>query len=107
MALEKNKNKLAGLKRYCKSFSAENVHSFCFDSTKALSVIEDKQILEGPPFSKESFDRILLDGPCSALGQRPQIFNPITVPQLNSYIPLQRKLLSNVSLKKLNLDHIY
>ncbi|XP_018056758.1 PREDICTED: putative methyltransferase NSUN6 isoform X3 [Atta colombica] len=34
------------------------------------------------------------DTPCSALGQRPQLYNTITPMQLHSYIPLQRNLFS-------------
>ena len=44
----------------------------------------------------ESFDRILVDAPCSALGQRPLILNDITINQLKSYISYQRKILDNV-----------
>ncbi|XP_018056757.1 PREDICTED: putative methyltransferase NSUN6 isoform X2 [Atta colombica] len=49
---------------------------------------------DGPPFEENYFDRILLDTPCSALGQRPQLYNTITPMQLHSYIPLQRNLFS-------------
>ncbi|XP_051155145.1 tRNA (cytosine(72)-C(5))-methyltransferase NSUN6 isoform X2 [Leptopilina boulardi] len=93
IALEKNKNKLQGLKKHCENFNANQVHCFCFDSTKALiNVDEKRQISQGPPFLKETFDRILLDGPCSALGQRPQFFNTITISQLNSHVFLQKNL---------------
>jgi 16S rRNA C967 or C1407 C5-methylase (RsmB/RsmF family) len=80
------------------NFGVMNTHTFCFDATKAVCELNNKSILDGPPFSKESFDRILLDGPCSALGQRPQICNSISISQLRSYVPLQRKLFSSVSL---------
>lgn len=46
----------------------------------------------GPPFQAETFDRILLDAPCSALGKRPQLSNNISEAVLKSYVPLQRKL---------------
>lgn len=96
IALEKNKNKLQGLKKHCANFNANNVDCFCFDSTMAL--INDnieRDLSLGPPFLKESFHRILLDGPCSALGQRPQLFNTITLAQLNSHVYLQKKLFFN------------
>lgn len=51
---------------------------------------------DGPPFLKESFDRILLDTPCSALGQRPQLYNPIRLKELESFPRLQRKLFITV-----------
>ena len=47
---------------------------------------------EEPPFERQSFDRILLDAPCSALGQRPQFLNRLRTKELNSYSKLQRKL---------------
>ena len=51
-------------------------------------------LADGPPFPAESFDKILLDAPCSALGQRPSLSNPISSKELASYPSLQRKLLS-------------
>lgn len=97
IALEKNKSKLEKLKINCNKFSSGNVKIFCYDSTKACDTCMDAErvnINDGPPFKENSFDRILLDSPCSALGQRPQLLNRITVAQLRSYVPLQRKLFS-------------
>ncbi len=54
-------------------------------------------------YKPESFDKILVDAPCSALGQRPLIYNDITVNQLNSYISYQRMILDNVSLIDLKI----
>lgn len=97
IALEKIKSKLERMISNLEDFSIKNVRAFCFDSTKAVCDSKNKCVTEGPPFSVESFDRILLDGPCSALGQRPQICNTISLSQLRSYVPLQRKLFSAVS----------
>ncbi|XP_058805330.1 tRNA (cytosine(72)-C(5))-methyltransferase NSUN6 isoform X2 [Phymastichus coffea] len=94
IALEKIKNKLEKLNSNIESFFATNVKTFCYDSTKVVCESKDTCISNGPPFAAESFDRILLDGPCSALGQRPQLRNSISVYQLRSYVPLQRKLFS-------------
>lgn len=55
----------------------------------------------GPPFPNETFDRILLDGPCSALGQRPSKRNKMSLNSLKSYSTYQRNLLKAVS-KHLN-----
>jgi len=89
----------------CQQFSLCSVHTFVYDSTKSVHIITGPQdpqerhklVLQGPPFRPESFDRILLDAPCSALGQRPQLANRITSNQLKSYPPLQRKLFQSVS----------
>jgi len=71
-----------------------NIKTFVFDSVKAVFDKEQAAdiIREEPPFLKESFDRILLDAPCSALGQRPQLYNPIRCKELESFPRLQRKL---------------
>lgn len=96
IALEKIKSKVEKLKRNVEKFACKNVQVFCFDSTKAVSVEIKSDLCNSPPFLMETFDRILLDGPCSGLGQRPQIRNFITAPQLASYVALQRKLFSQV-----------
>lgn len=46
-----------------------------------------------PEIPAEYFDRILLDVPCSALGQRPSIKNPMTLKSLKSYPGYQRKFI--------------
>ena len=51
----------------------------------------------GPPYPPETFDRILLDGPCSALGQRPALKNNMSLRSLKSYPVLQRKIFEKVS----------
>ncbi|KAL0128186.1 hypothetical protein PUN28_003443 [Cardiocondyla obscurior] len=92
IALEKNPGKVVRFKEKCND---KNIKIFCYDATKA--VIEEKHssiCIDGPPFEENYFDRILLDTPCSALGQRPQLYNTITSVQLHSYIPLQRSLFS-------------
>lgn len=48
--------------------------------------------ITGPPFAPESFDRVLLDAPCSGLGQRPNMGSTWTLKEICSYQPLQRKL---------------
>ena len=53
-----------------------------------------------PPYPSEVFDRILLDGPCSALGQRPQACYQLSLKELCSYQPYQRKLFKQVQLSK-------
>lgn len=92
IALDKNPGKVIRFKEKCND---KNIKIFCYDATKA--VIEREHTFvhsDGPPFEENYFDRILLDTPCSALGQRPQLYNTITSAQLRSYVPLQRNLLS-------------
>lgn len=49
-----------------------------------------------PPFKVESFDRVLLDAPCSNLGQRPLLSIKANETLIKSFPVLQRKLLKNV-----------
>jgi len=56
--------------------------------------IED--ISNAPPYPPSSFDRILLDAPCSGLGQRPFISSRHTLAEVTSYPPLQRRLFETV-----------
>lgn len=96
IALEKNAGKVKRFKEKCND---KNIKIFCHDATKAV-VEQDNSFVhtdDEPPFKQNHFDRILLDTPCSALGQRPQLYNTITSAQLRSYIPLQRGLFSVVS----------
>ncbi|PSN36710.1 putative methyltransferase NSUN6 [Blattella germanica] len=95
IALDKTESKVNNIVKRCQQFSLHSVHAFACDATKILesydfqkwcsSILNTSSILD-------TFDRILLDAPCSALGQRPQLINRISVNQLKSYPPLQRKL---------------
>jgi len=44
-------------------------------------------------FHPESFDRVLLDPPCSALGLRPRLLHTTTLAELEAHVSLQRNLL--------------
>ena len=46
-------------------------------------------------FGQESFDRILLDAPCSSLGQRPCLFNPMSLAQVRGYPEYQKLIFRN------------
>nr|XP_022907748.1 putative methyltransferase NSUN6 [Onthophagus taurus] len=99
VALDKIQPKINQLERIRDEFKA-NFKAFRADSTKILLKIENNMhssnnVLNGPPFLMESFDRILLDAPCSALGKRPQFLNDSTEKIIRSFVPLQRKLFEN------------
>lgn len=86
IAVDKSASRVVQLKQTCDDFKV-NVKIMQCDSTKLWPDV----------FPEEVFDRILLDAPCSGLGQRPQLCNSITAKVLDSYVPLQRKLFQNVS----------
>nr|XP_009671974.1 PREDICTED: putative methyltransferase NSUN6 isoform X2 [Struthio camelus australis] len=85
IAMDKIANKVKKIKQNAELLQLNCIKAFCYDGTKALSVEkrEDEQ---------ESFDRILLDAPCSGMGQRPNMAYSWTLKEVTSYQPLQRKL---------------
>nr|XP_045599918.1 tRNA (cytosine(72)-C(5))-methyltransferase NSUN6-like [Procambarus clarkii]XP_045599920.1 tRNA (cytosine(72)-C(5))-methyltransferase NSUN6-like [Procambarus clarkii] len=68
------------------------------DTCKILSELSNKDqeyVSCSPPYKPSSFRWILLDAPCSALGQRPQIQTKTNIKELESFPVIQRKLLQN------------
>ncbi|XP_056656121.1 tRNA (cytosine(72)-C(5))-methyltransferase NSUN6 isoform X4 [Monodelphis domestica] len=90
IAMDKIPSKVEKIKQNAALLQLNCIRAFCCNGTKALGKIEDGQ--GGPPFSPESFDRILLDAPCSGMGQRPNMTYTWTLKEVMSYQPLQRKL---------------
>ncbi|XP_068942376.1 tRNA (cytosine(72)-C(5))-methyltransferase NSUN6 isoform X3 [Petaurus breviceps papuanus] len=90
IALDKIPNKVEKIKQNATLLHLNCIKAFCYNGTKALGKVENGQ--GGPPFLPESFDRILLDAPCSGMGQRPNMAYTWTLKEVTSYQPLQRKL---------------
>merc|ERR1712130_306278 len=83
--------------RNCVMLGITNVRACVMDGTKSVKETET-DIGDGkmsPPFPEDYFDRILLDAPCSGLGQRPQFYNKIKMKELRSFPKIQRKLFSS------------
>ncbi|XP_061660905.1 tRNA (cytosine(72)-C(5))-methyltransferase NSUN6 isoform X2 [Syngnathoides biaculeatus] len=78
VALDKIRNKMELIRRNAETLQLRSVAAFCFNSTKVVSDDGDCGA-EGPPFPPESFDRVLLDAPCSGLGQRPNLASAWTL----------------------------
>ncbi|KAF9801221.1 hypothetical protein SFRURICE_014239 [Spodoptera frugiperda] len=91
IALDKTPQKAAKIRESCDIQGVTCVTAYAFDSTKCCSE-DSKGINSGPPFPPNSFDKVLLDGPCSGLGQRPQLVNKMTPKMISSYKFVQRKL---------------
>ncbi|XP_017780642.1 PREDICTED: putative methyltransferase NSUN6 [Nicrophorus vespilloides] len=92
IAIDKTPTKVLQLQKTCDKFNCKaSIHKF--DSTKIFDTKASGT--ENPPFGPETFDKILLDAPCSALGKRPQLANKDTETVIKSHIPLQRKLFQN------------
>jgi len=93
IALDKSRTKVKKINSNAARCEIGCIKTFAYDSIQAWDPQSSNDGM--PPFPSETFDRILLDSPCSALGQRPQINNTMTVKELQSYPNIQRKLLHN------------
>jgi SAM-dependent methyltransferase len=96
VALDKSPPKVSKLTENIKRFALSNVHCYLFNSTKCLDteLSNDQPFPHAPPFPPATFDRVLLDGPCSALGQRPQMKCSLSLEELKSFQSFQRKFIS-------------
>ncbi|CAG9765466.1 unnamed protein product [Ceutorhynchus assimilis] len=94
IALDKTPNKVKQLMKTCEDFGAKAL-VFQANSCHIVSSSDLQAIENGPPFAPKTFDRILLDAPCSVLGKRPQFTNKTSEKIIKSFIPLQRKLFTN------------
>ncbi|XP_018612363.2 putative methyltransferase NSUN6 isoform X1 [Scleropages formosus] len=95
IALDKIARKMEHICQNAQSLQLDCVRAYRFDSIRAVSGEQSANPDNphgGPPFPPESFDRVLLDAPCSGLGQRPNMCCPWSLRELTSYQPLQRKL---------------
>lgn len=115
IAIDKSRVRIDQIEKRAKLLNLSNIKTFCYDSSKIIiktmdqavgSVSKIKQSYFGdctdntlqelsPPFPSLSFDYILLDAPCSALGQRPQLATNMSVKCLKSFPVMQRKLFEN------------
>jgi len=98
VACDKSNNKVRNIDINCSRLGVTNVRSFALDATKCLATggaardDNESDASVSPPFPRQYFDRVLLDAPCSALGQRPQFYNKIKIKELDSFPKIQRKL---------------
>lgn len=96
-ALDKSQNKIEQIIANCLRLGLGNVRCFVQDaSTCLLDEKNDLKTTQKPPFPLETFDKILLDAPCSGLGQRPQFINNIGNKELASFPKLQKKIFSTM-----------
>ncbi|XP_037828968.1 tRNA (cytosine(72)-C(5))-methyltransferase NSUN6 isoform X2 [Kryptolebias marmoratus] len=91
VALDRIRNKVDQIRQNAQLLHLQSIKAYCFNSVRAVSD-DPSQETEGPPFPPESFDRVLLDAPCSSLGQRPSMSCTWSLKETCSYPPLQRKL---------------
>lgn len=116
IAVDKNTSKVEKTLRNISAFDLSNVKIFKYDSSKICtdkskrrlqknslhhknykSILGEKDEKFEPPYPPETFDKILLDAPCSALGQRPLLNCHANIKSLKSHAIYQRKLIPQVS----------
>ena len=103
VALDNRQSRVNMLEGTIERFKLQCVKTFVFNSTKCCDLHRLTGIPENlsPPYPPDSFDRILLDAPCSGLGQRPQFCLKINLGELKAYPPYQKQFISQaVSLLK-------
>eukprot|EP00581_Thalassiosira_minuscula_P015326 CAMPEP_0183719242 /NCGR_PEP_ID=MMETSP0737-20130205/12275_1 /TAXON_ID=385413 /ORGANISM="Thalassiosira miniscula, Strain CCMP1093" /LENGTH=497 /DNA_ID=CAMNT_0025948953 /DNA_START=80 /DNA_END=1570 /DNA_ORIENTATION=+ len=121
IACDKSKKKMVSARDFFQSMGATCIVPLALDSTKSLLEVKDGHSFKSPKdivdsassankngllnikgFYPDSFDRILLDPPCSALGLRPKLhIDAQTSHELSKFAEYQRKFVGNaVSLLK-------
>ena len=95
IAGDKSNNKIAAINRNCDRQGITIVKAYVMDGTKIVADNDNEDNELTPPFSPSKFDRVLLDAPCSALGQRPQFFNKMKMKELRSFPKIQKKLFAS------------
>eukprot|EP01112_Ceratiomyxa_fruticulosa_P006379 TRINITY_DN1717_c0_g1_i1.p1 TRINITY_DN1717_c0_g1~~TRINITY_DN1717_c0_g1_i1.p1 ORF type:complete len:383 (-),score=86.77 TRINITY_DN1717_c0_g1_i1:220-1368(-) len=103
-AFDKSKGKIKLIQKACESQGLTIVEALAMDSTKILSKPSENEKEQSSPSSSTpnsnktfppcSFDRILLDPPCTGLGQRPRFSDTISVVEVQSAPSYQKKLFS-------------
>ncbi|XP_006812001.1 tRNA (cytosine(72)-C(5))-methyltransferase NSUN6-like, partial [Saccoglossus kowalevskii] len=98
IAIDRAQSKVSRIDLNICKLNLHCIKTFAYDSTRLFSPdvpVIDADSLGKPPYPAETFDKILLDGPCSALGQRPQLISTASLKEVQSYPSLQRKIFAN------------
>ena len=107
IALDCKQSRVDMLQRTVDNFKIACITSLKFDSTKCCDMKKQYVSITAdslPPFAPLSFDKILVDAPCSGLGHRPQCF----MSELTSCSEYQKQFLSQaVPLLKTGGDMVY
>jgi len=95
ICIDKTENKVARIRENASLQALSNIHAFVYDSTKLCKEGEWSEMKvehRQPPYPTCSFKYIILDPPCSGLGQRPTLRCTMRKKDLESYPIYQRKL---------------
>jgi 16S rRNA C967 or C1407 C5-methylase (RsmB/RsmF family) len=89
IATERSKSKITQIQQLAQRLELSNIQVYHLDSTKVLKKAQHSPWKE--IFFEGSFDKILLDPPCSGIGLRPRFVDSNTVAQLKQHAQYQRK----------------
>lgn len=110
IALDKSDKRVSVLKENVEKFGFQCIRCYCLDATKAISNI-NANVATGnlsPPFAEHTFDKILVDAPCSGLGNRPVLSAKMSQKIRDSFPKVQKRLLETaVKLLKINGVLVY
>lgn len=110
IACDVSKSRIEKLKSNLQRWQMDQfVSVYNHDCTKPIGRLNNQSTNQlEPPFQEETFDRILLDAPCSGLGQRPQLVGDKTLSGFLSFPKIQSRLIENaVKLLKINGILVY
>eukprot|EP01132_Coremiostelium_polycephalum_P001288 gene1288-1627_t len=93
IALDKNKSKAKKIQQLCERLSIKSVKCMAKDSSLIHKQDYHRTDQDRELFALESFDSILLDGPCSGIGTRPRFQDSIMMIDLENSASFQKRLL--------------
>ncbi|KAM9970730.1 hypothetical protein ACTFIR_002594 [Dictyostelium discoideum] len=100
-ALDKNKGKVKKIIDLCKRLSLDKYVTCLAKDSSKLTKENQQDPLDKIRFQSNSFDKVLLDGPCSGLGSRPRLIESSRLVDLTNSSEFQKKLIDQaVSLLK-------
>lgn len=108
IALDKSDRRVSVLKENVEKFGFQCIRCYTFDATKAISNANVKTSNLSPPFAEQTFDKILVDAPCSGLGNRPVLSTKMSQKMRDSFPKIQKRLLETaLRLLKINGILVY
>ena len=94
IALERQVKRLEKMKENLNLWGMSCVIPFKFNAVKAHDPRLPREPRLDPPFPSEHFDRVMVDAPCSGMGNRPKLKSEFLVAHIENYPETQKEILS-------------